>query len=82
MEDPIRMTKRRAVALLELASRGLDEERASIEDTFGVEFRRDGGLDVTDPGLLVQAEVDELNERVETLNEGRAAMRIFRRRYT
>lgn len=81
-DNPIRLTKRRAIALLELAGRGLDEEQASIEDDYGVAFNRDGTVDWVDEELITEDEMSALKERLATLDDGRAAMRIVRRRYT
>lgn len=81
MTGPVRLTRRRATALLEIYGRGLDEEQASIEDEFGVQFMRDGTLQIDDEGLLEPGDLEALHGRLERLADARAAASIIYRRY-
>jgi hypothetical protein len=80
MSAPIRLTKKRADALLTIFGRGLDEERASLEDEYGITFLRDGTLDV-EAELLEPGDLEVLNGRLEQLTDALAASSIIRRRY-
>lgn len=85
MEDPKRMTKRRAGALLEFARRGLEEEAASLRQLYGVRVTQDKRvitLEIEDAELLTAEEKQEMDERVSTLEDLLAAMAIVQRRYT
>lgn len=78
---PIRLTRGRAAALLEMVSRGLDEEQASIEDEYRVSFLRDGTVQVDDAELAEPGSLDGLHDRLRVLLDARAAAEIIRRRY-
>ena len=80
-DGPVRMSRRRAQALYDLAGRGLDEERASIEDNYGVAFRNDGTVDITDTELREPGDLEGMDDRLELLTDGRAAMTILYNRY-
>jgi len=78
---PIRLTRRRARALLELVGRGIDEEQASIEHDFGVHFMNDGTIEVEAEDLLEPGELTALTARLDVLADALAASQIIRRRY-
>lgn len=81
-EVPVRISKLRAHALLTIIEAGFAEEMSSISETFGVSFNRDGTVDWKGDELVTKEEERELRERLDTLNEARAAASIFIRRYT
>lgn len=82
-EAPIRITKKRANALLTIIEYGIDAERDSIKQEFGVKFAVDGQLLITDDdyGLLDPGQKEELTGRLESLADAIAASQIFHRRY-
>lgn len=82
--EPVRMTKGRAHILLELAERGLEEERYSIKEEYGVRFAPDGTIDIQIDEFLVDDPdiVADLGHRLERITDGIAAMTIFANRYT
>ena len=73
-DGPVRMSRRRAQALYDLAGRGLD-------DNYGVAFRNDGTVDITDTELREPGDLEGLDDRLELLTDGRAAMTILYNRY-
>lgn len=81
--EPIRLTKHRAQVLLELAERGLEEERREIEQQFDLRFNADGTLSLqeVDFKLIDPGRQEELAYRLIRLTSGVAAIVIFRRRY-
>jgi len=80
---PIRITKKRANALLEILSKGVEAERSSIEEAFGVKFEVDGTLVVSDDDfdLLDSGQKDEFISRLDKLSDANEASEIFYRRY-
>ena len=80
-DDPRRMTRERAVAFLSVFETGLIQERASIEEQYGVKFNDDGTLDVKDEDLSEPGSLDGLTERLGPLTDALKAEQIFYRRY-
>lgn len=80
---PVRLTKERASALLEILKLGFEAERASIEETYGVKFRHDGTIDIVDvEGLLIdKSELEELTSRLGVMQLALEGEHIFHRRY-
>lgn len=83
MTAPVRLTKARAAALLEMFEKGVDSEIDSLQDTFGARVRPTGEVVINDDDfvLLDDDEAASLRERLHTLRDARAAAEIFARRY-
>lgn len=82
MAEPQRISKRRAAALLTIIEAGFADEVSWISERFGVSFNHDGTVNWNGDVLVTDEEQRELRERLDTLNEARAAASIFTRRYT
>lgn len=82
-EIPIRLTKGRARQLLDFFWKGIESERDSIAETYGVKFNADGTIEVSseDLRMLEPGQIDELNARLELMSMAIAASQIVRRRY-
>lgn len=80
---PIRLTKRRAEAMLQAFHWGIESERRSIEEAYGVQFNKDGTLNLSEEefSLFSGDEASELMARLEDLTDALSAAVIFRRRY-
>ncbi len=80
-DDPRRMTRERAVAFLDVFNLGVQSERDSISEAYGVRFAADGSLVVTDEELAEPGSLDGLGDRLRPLTDALKAEQIFYRRY-
>lgn len=82
-EGPIRLTKKRAAAMLECFERGRESELESLHQTFGVTVSKTGEISIEDAdfALLDSDQANELTNRVEALTDALAASVIFMNRY-
>ncbi len=83
-KPPIRITKQRAQAFLDVFARGLEERIAEVKENYGVTLHLDGTTDF-DPNegtqLLEPGEIETLEEIVDATSRAIDTAAIFRRRY-
>lgn len=82
-EIPIRLTSGRARQLLDFFWMGIESERDSIKETFGVRFNADGTIELSseDIRMLEPGQLDEMTERLSLMSKAIAAAQIIQRRY-
>lgn len=82
-QQPIRLTKRRAQALLLMVERGIEAERTTIEQNYGVKFDANGiaGMDEEGFRLLAPGDDEVLADALESMIAALDAAAIISRRY-
>lgn len=81
-DELIRLTKRRAKALMDVLTLGIDEEITAIEREYGITLERDGTASWDGTHLVTPDLEHSLEKRLDHLADAVTAARIFENRYT
>lgn len=81
-KPPVRITKQRAQAFLEAASRGIENQIDVLKEDTGVVVHWDGTVEIDEEFVgLLDATPEDVAERAEKIVRAIDTLAIFRRRY-